>query len=350
MSILPFTDFSEENVKNLHRLKNRIQIETDQFIRRDFGIRARPTCICGTCEYTNIPKLKKDIAIIYSRGTSQLVSIQMRLVQTAGHLKYMSPGLKVRGYCLQSSDIYKIVNSNIILTKFAVENISSYDLKTLSKNNTIFADVIDLSVDSHKLKQMHKVIASSNTQYNYFKNQNLKNIDLIYQTTDFRIRDIRAQNNKFSIAYFGSMPRIPSDLLEIQELSIINTPLAYEAFRNIPIYAWNLTAYSAHLAVGTKVSNLVFKPFTKGLIASSVGAITLISKENSEAISLLGKDYPYVAVSNSKKSVEEAIDFMRSTFLGKEWRMAQASHRKLLKYCCEVGALKLWAKILTYEK
>jgi hypothetical protein len=336
-------------MRPFRRLKNRIYLESDQFIKRDFGVQTKPICTCGTCSAIRIPKLKKDIAIIYSRGTSQLASIQMRLVQSAGHLKYINPNLNIKGFCLQSSEIYTISNSNIILTKFALENISNFDLLQLSKNNTIFADIVDLRINTEKLKRIDKVIASSNAQFSFLRDQNLESVDLIYHTADFRLRGTQAQQNFFSIAYFGSMSRIPQDFIGISDLSVINTPLSYEAFRKKPIYAKKLTEYSSHLVVGTSVDKLVFKPFTKGLIASSIGATTLISKDDSEAMSLLGQNYPYITASKSRKSVENLMDFMRSTFLKEEWFLAQAKHRELLKYCCELRTLNQWTQVLNFD-
>jgi len=333
-------------IRPIHRIKNRINIEFDQFIKRDFGVQTKPLCTCGTCNSIRIPKLKKDIVIIYSRGTSQLASIQMRLVQSAGHLKYINPNLKIKGFCLQSSEIYKISNSNIILTKFAFENISNFDLLKLSRNNTILADIVDLRTNTEKLKRIDKVIASSNTQFNFLRDQNLKSIELIYHTTDFRLRDIQAQQNFFSVAYFGSMSRIPQDFMGMSDLSVINTPLSYEAFRKKPIYAKKLIEYSSHLAIGTPVDKFVFKPFTKGLIASSIGATTLISKDDKEAISLLGPNYPYIAANKDRKNVEDLINFMRLTFAKEEWLLAQSKHQELLKYCCELRTLNQWTQVL----
>ena len=333
----------------VRRLKNRIHLEFDQFIKRDFGVQTKPFCTCGLCDPIKIPKLKKDIAIIYSRGTSQIGSIQMRLVQSTGHAKYVNPSLNIKGFCLQSDEIYKISNSNVILTKFAVEDISNFDLLQLSKSNTVFADIVDSKVNIIKLRRIDKVIASSNLQYNFFKDQNLKNVNLIYHTSDFRLKDTEAQQVFFSIAYFGSMSRIPKDFLGIPDLSVIKVPLSYDAFRKKPIYVKKLTEHSSHITVGPTVDKLVFKPFTKGLIASSIGATTLISKDDTEALSLLGQDYPYITASKDRKSVESLINFMRSTFLKEEWFLAQTKHRELLTYCCELRALNRWTEVLNFD-
>jgi hypothetical protein len=274
----------------------------------------------------------------------------MRFIQSVGHLKYTNPEIQISGICLQSSDIYEIKNSNIILTKYALEYISDYDLRYLTKNNVVYADPVDLKLDLHKLKKVDKVIASSNMQFQYLKNSRLKNIEINYHTTDFRIKNIKANVESFSIGYFGSLERLPKDLANNYEIQVIKTPLSYEPFRVLPIYSQQLWKYSAHLAVGTQVNNLVFKPFTKGLIASTVGAVTLISSKDEEAVSLLGRDYPYSVALKNEKSLKLEIDFMRRTFKRQEWILAVTKHQQLLRYCCEIQVLNKWLQILSYKK
>jgi hypothetical protein len=161
---------------------------------------------------------------------------------------------------------------------------------------------------------------------------------------------IQTQKNFFSLGYFGSMHRLPEELISLETLNVIKTHLSYKPKFKLPDFIDSLKIHSAHLVVGTPVPKLVFKPFTKGLVATSVGAVTLISENDFEAISLLGNNYPYVAKNSSKKTVAEVVRFMEDTFLGEEWHIAQSMHKNLLPYCCEMNAYISWSTVLALSE
>ena len=330
------------------KIKNRFSTELDQFRTMKFEADSKPDCICGNCHKIESIPVYKDICIIYSKGTRNLASIQMRLPQSAKHLLYLNPNIKIQGFCLQDSRVNHIKNKCVILTKFAAINITNYDLNILISNgNFIFVDPIDAEIDLSRFQNIHAFIASSFKQYEYFKNETNNLVELVYHPSDLRLKKIKSQNQSYCLGYFGSLSRIPKELASIDLLTVINTPLSFEPKLNLPRYSSSLSIYSAHLAVGTIMPKLVFKPFTKGLVATSVGSVTLISRDDSEAITMLGSNYPYVAADSKKKSVLEAAIYMKETFLKSEWQTAQILHKKLLPLSCDLSVALSWAKIFS---
>lgn len=121
--------------------------------------------------------------------------------------------------------------------------------------------------------------------------------------------------------------------------------MSFEPKLKTPRFSNELKDYSAHLAVGTRVPKLVFKPFTKGIVATNVGAVSLISGDDTEALSLLGNNYPYVTTSSKKRSILEVANYMKDTFLDREWKTAQSLHKKLMPLCCEQNIAFNWERI-----
>ena len=330
------------------KIKNRISTELDQFRSIKFETGIKPDCICSNCHEFESTPVYKDICIVYSKGTRNLASIQMRLPQSAKHLLYMNPNIKIRGICLQDSRVNHIKNECVILTKFAAINITNYDLNLLITNgNSIFVDPIDAEIDLKRFQNIHAFIASSFRQYEYFKNETNNLVELVYHASDLRLKKIKSQNQNFSLGYFGSLSRIPNELTSIDFLTVIKTPLSFEPKLKLPRYSSSLSIHSAHLAVGTIMPKLVFKPFTKGLVATSVGSVTLVSRDDFEAKALLGNNYPYVAVDSKKSSVLEAAIYMKETFLKSEWLTAQILHKKLLPLSCDLSVALSWAKMFS---
>lgn len=234
-----------------------------------------------------------------------------------------------------------------MLTKFAAELISKNDLKTLADNrNYVIVDPIDNPLEINKLKNVNLILASSLNQEHFLNDLGVGPVKLIYHSSDLRLDGIKSQQDNFSIGYFGNLQRIPIEYGSITELSIIKTPLSYEPKRILPRYADAMKGFPVHLAAGSIVPDLVFKPFTKGIVAEHVGAISLISRIEKEAVTLLSSNYPYIADDNSKKSIIEMIDFMRETFKSATWELAKESHKKLRPLTCRYHVTMLWQSLL----
>jgi hypothetical protein len=333
-------------MKISHRLRNRILAEFNQFRVFKFQDPVQPECKCIVKHETLSTMIKKDIVIIYSKGTIELASIQMRLLQVAKFILYLNPDIKIIALSQRPSNLIGLKNKLIILSKFASELISRSELATLTRNgNMIYVDPVDSKCEVSKFHSNCTLVASSIEQARYFKNSARIDSKLIYHSSDLRLKWIKAEKNEFSIGYFGNLSRIPKEYNDLTKLNIIKTPLSFEPRRELPRYAAKLRKYSAHLVTGTNPVDQVFKPFTKGIVASHVGALPLISEIDVEGLSLLGRDYPYIAKNNRTNSISEMIEYMQTSFKSKEWLSAEELNKNLEPYYCEVNITNMWQQL-----
>lgn len=334
-------------MKFKRKVRNRFFAEIQELSSVEYEIGAEASCTCGAYVKQVFPQIKKDIIIVYAKGTRDLASIQMRLPQVARNLLYYNSKIKIIALSLSSPELFLKKDKIILLTKFASELISLSDLKTLANNqNFVIVDPIDNLLKIDKFKNVNLILASSLNQEQFLNDLGIGSVKLLYHSSDLRLDGIKSQQDNFSIGYFGNLKRIPIEFGSITDLSIVKTPLSYEPRRNIPRYADAMKEFPVHLAAGSIVPNLVFKPFTKGIVAEHVGAISLISRIEKEAVTFLGSNYPYIADDNSKKSIIEMIDFMRETFKSATWDLAKESHKKLRPLTCRYHVTMLWQSLL----
>lgn len=329
------------------KVSNRILAEFHQFNSSRYKHSTEPLCSCGKCEKIERNEIKKDIYILYSKGTKDLASIQMRLPQVARYLLFYNPAIKIILLSSRHSNLLSLKNKIVILTKFTADTISDSDLQLLiRRHNYVIVDPIDNSINIKKFKEAHVVLASSISQEKYFNEIYSGKVKLIYHSSDLRLDGINSQKKYFSIGYFGNLHRIPAELIGISNLAIIKTPLSYEPKRQLPRYDKELYKHPAHLVAGTLMPELVFKPFTKGIIAEHVGSISLISKNDKEGILLLGQNYPYIAENNSRNSIIEMIDYMQVSFGSAEWVLARELHKILRPHTCKYFVTMSWQSLL----
>ena len=331
----------------LRRIKTRLSSELDLFKFPMPYNPSEPSCSCNKCPVENSGNLKRNITFLYSKGSKNLASVQMRIPQSANHISFLNQNIRIRGLALQSKLRLEIKNEIIILTKFAARHISEIEIRELLLNgNLVYVDPIDAEIELIKFQEITGLIASSVQQEKYFKTNSDIPTYLIYHPSDFRLKDVKAQKDFFSLAYFGSISRLPhpADLLTFCD--VVKTPLSYQPNIKLPEFSDKLKEYSCHLAIGPEQPKFVFKPFTKGLIASAVGAVTLISRNETEALSLLGADYPYVSADSSLKSISIMANFMKQTFNREEWSMAQLAHDRINEFTCELYHAQKWSQVL----
>jgi hypothetical protein len=329
------------------RARNRILGEFNQYKVFSFNNSAEPICACiSKHELIKSPQIR-NIIVMYSKGTFDLASVQMRFLQVAKFVLSQNINIKILALSLRPSNIVGLKNSIIVLSKFATQHISQTELVILLKNNnSIFVDPVDLEIEISKFNSDCTLIASSFEQANYFRSSTSIPVELIYHSSDLRLKELRAQNDAFAIGYFGNLARIPSEFNKLDKLSIIKTPLSYESKRDLPRYSHYLKKYSAHLVAGTTPPKHIFKPFTKGIIAANVGAVSLISEFDIEGITLLGPNYPYIAKDISIKPVLEMIEHMEKSFMTDEWILAKKLSQNLEPFYCEVNLTNSWLKLL----
>lgn len=87
------------------RVRNRFFAEIQEFSQLEFEIGPITSCTCGTCVQQFFPQIKKDIFIVYAKGTRDLASIQMRLPQVARNLLYYNSRIKIVALSLRSPEL-----------------------------------------------------------------------------------------------------------------------------------------------------------------------------------------------------------------------------------------------------
>lgn len=331
------------------RILKRIDSDMDVFRKPLQYSEKLPVCTCGECNLAVRENLENEVRLkfVYSKGSRNLASTQMRIPQSSGHIQALHKNISVTGICLSGREIRNIRNEVVILTKFAsieVEHNLVSDL--IERNNRIYVDPIDGNIDVEKFSGIHGIIASSFSQLSHFKSISELDTTLIYHPPDFRLRELQVQNVGFGIAYFGSLARINPDYFSIDGLKIVVTPLSYKPGKQYPVFADEILKYPAHFVIGTSQAPGIHKPFTKGLIATSVGSISLISHLDTEGILMLGEDYPYIAKNLERSGIEEAIIHMKDTFKSTTWQRAENAHRNLLKFCCEFRSAMEWINLI----
>jgi len=331
------------------RVVRRIGAEIQRISKPLTYTQLAPFCTCGLCIPIETSKKKIDITFLYSKGTRDLASVQMRIPQSARHILDYNSKINLTGLCLDSPRVNSLKNQIIVLTKFAARDITKTCLNSLlNKGNIVLIDPVDSAIELNKFSNIHGVIASSINQFEYFREKSKLNVKLLYHAGDFRINGIRSISDQFSIAYFGSRERFPADLLDLSKIKIIKTSLSYFPAENKPDFSTYLEEYPAHFAIGTVQNHSIFKPFTKGIIASAVGSVTLISSKETEAIQLLGKNYPYISKSNSVDDVAFMLQEMEESYLSKDWALAQECHNKLIPLNCEMSLANKWLELFEF--
>ncbi len=98
------------------RARNRIFGELNQFKVFRFNKLAEPNCACVTKhELIKSPQVR-DIIVMYSKGTFDLASVQMRLLQVAKFILSQNSDIKISALSLRPSNIFGIKNSIIVLS------------------------------------------------------------------------------------------------------------------------------------------------------------------------------------------------------------------------------------------
>ena len=125
------------------------------------------------------------------------------------------------------------------------------------------------------------------------------------------------RRDQFATVYFGtpSITHIPSALAD--QVTVLDTRDHASFLSALP----SLQRFSLHYCFrkNREVSDLVVKPFTKGITAAMCGANLITSRDVPDAVRLLGNDYPFLADGNSDMAILDAHSRARMLFNGPEW-------------------------------
>ncbi len=125
------------------------------------------------------------------------------------------------------------------------------------------------------------------------------------------------RRDQFATVYFGtpSITRIPEAL--VSEITVLDTR-NHASFRAaLP----ELARFPLHYCFrkDREISDLLVKPFTKGITAAMCGVNLVSSRDVPDAVRLLGDDYPFFADGNSDAAIMHAHSRAKELFNSPEW-------------------------------
>lgn len=220
----------------------------------------------------------------------------------------------------------------VVLSKMVALTIDARTLSDLrSRGNTLYADYLDGVVPASTARLLDGFIASSRAQSSHLKAR-FPGQRVVHVThhVDLDIPDIEVAEGGFRCAYFG-------DLGNALYQRRLRTKLDFHSTSG-PKPAWieKLRLYNCHYALRSRWYTpwnrrywAGFKPFTKGFIAAHVGAVILVSRQDTEALGYLGTDYPFVCDATSLSSVLDALDAVQQSLGTARWHAAVAAMRSL---------------------
>lgn len=125
------------------------------------------------------------------------------------------------------------------------------------------------------------------------------------------------RRDAFATVYFGtpSVTRIPEALAN--QITILDTRDHASFLAALP----DLARFALHYCFrkDREVSDLLVKPFTKGITAAMCGVNLITSRDVPDAVRLLGDDYPFLADGNSDTAILDAHSRARTLFNSPEW-------------------------------
>jgi hypothetical protein len=125
------------------------------------------------------------------------------------------------------------------------------------------------------------------------------------------------RRDQFATVYFGtpSVTRIPEALAS--QITVLDTRDHASFLAALP----ELARFPLHYCFrkDREVSDLLVKPFTKGITAAMCNVNLVTSHDVPDAVRLLGDDYPFLADGNSDSAILDAHSRARALFNSPEW-------------------------------
>jgi hypothetical protein len=125
------------------------------------------------------------------------------------------------------------------------------------------------------------------------------------------------RRDQFATVYFGtpSITRIPTALAN--QITVLDTRDHASFLAALP----ELARFPLHYCFrkDREVSDLLVKPFTKGITAAMCGVNLITSRDVPDAVRLLGDDYPFLADGTSDEAILAAHSRARTLFNSPEW-------------------------------
>lgn len=254
----------------------------------------------------------KKIFLVYRCKYETNGSTIMRCEQLAKIVNFYNKNNKVK--CINEIQLKDIKNSIIVLSKSFLKTTTIEEISKIKKRNYIIcADYIDQPerVDLDHFIDIY--IASSISQYIFYKKKLRKITHLITHHTDPRIVSNEYKNNECNICYFGL-------LNNVKYQKELNNSIDFIEINDINHKFIVLQNYNVHYSVRNHRVNDGFKPFIKGFNAAICKANIIVPYNESDAKYYLNSDYPYILKNDSLKEIKEMIKYVKESYGLKEWK------------------------------
>lgn len=158
-------------------------------------------------------------------------------------------------------------------------------------------------------------------------------VALIHPAIDDRLLDVRpAPDRPFSAAYFGlldNMFRTEEIGRHVAAFGIANVA---EMGAHLPEFA----RHSFHYCVRNRdmaTDAVIAKPFTKGFVAAYCGSPVLFDAGETDALKILGADYPFIVRERSEAAVLQTLGAARAAYAGPVWTDALERMKGITALC-----------------
>ena len=320
-------------------------------------------------------------------------------------LRVMNVLDKLKDYPIIAVNIHEFVNEKLYRnydkeSTIYVANKGSFQyidalikLKKFGHIRYLVSDMIDHSPKKKDLDVCDLHIASSISQYAYYKSLGLPVKHVIHGFDDYFIRPNHDPPNELKIAYIGASDTTPtinfppnsvqwvntcdwlydgywtddlSKLLSKKDFDLMNRRKGGKWIELIQRYLkppeeikheWKdiVTDYSFHWGTRLYDPYAAFKPFTKGFTASVLKCPILVDHWQYEARYYLPKDYPFFTDKNrNPESVEDCADVLfyvkkiEKLYHSKQWDYSLDCMEELYRKCSERKVFKDWVNCMDW--
>lgn len=259
----------------------------------------------------------KSVYLIYPRAHEKTGSTQMRvfqlkqIIESYGTKKIEIHDIEVSNLRLEvfwkiwSKKIRK--GSILIFCKYAIDRIPASILAKLKSERgcIISVDYIDRSLRNFDLSIVDIHIASCTSQFNYlntFETEKSKVILLPHQA-DNRLNTILETHKTKKICYLGENANLFIPIKHIQNISSIpyNGRVTIDTLRVLSKFRFHYCIRPSHQITDMNC----FKPPTKVMNAIALNAVPLISIDQTDAVDILGEDFPFILRDLTEKGFDD---------------------------------------------
>lgn len=217
-------------------------------------------------------------------------------------------------------------SSDLFLTKGAARSVSPDQISRWRRRGCrVLLDPVDEDVSDEVAAVADCVVAASISAEGAYRDRWPRaRIVRIDHHVDPRVRDALATSDPasadtFVARYFGESV----NTIITEQISSLVGFVQVDTSRQDDAWIREVPGANLHYAMRRHRALDRHKPFLKGFTAAAGGANILIGRDEADAVNWLPDDYPYWVRNTEEKTIIEALEHARDTFMGDEWRRAQ---------------------------